>query len=457
MNAYMTGFSLSQSVASYTYMPLTDVAHKPSMNTQRVFSYAFFLLVLSSEANAWVRFAGGNTGLRVAQQASAFSSGNGDPVLLALNALVILVTVLFVFPKARTILGILLDQRALLLIYVFTFLSVLWAENIGNSFRVAVYLFFGLIQFTYIGWFFEAEDQIKIVGRIVTLFAVLSVCGQYLLSPVGDLAPGWAGIFPTKNYLGNIMAIGVTTLLLERGRWSLTRVAKLCLCVALMFLSQSFTAVVGAAVCAVAIFYLGRTRRQKLLLVGTSVSLLVLVSVTLPNFIALLLGASGKNTTLTGRDVIWAFALKYIALRPAFGYGFSGFWIAQQDAALEYLGWNPNQAHNGFLDLALQEGLVGVGILLVVFYTALRRSLRQMRNGDATGAGRFSLIMLIFLIVHNVSEADFYQHPAWLVFLVSYIAAAKADLPVRYDAEKESRSEASASVTSTPLLEPNPA
>ena len=80
-----------------------------------------------------------------------------------------------------------------------------------------------------------------------------------------------------------------------------------------------------------------------------------------------------------------------------------------------------------------------------------------MRNGDATGAGRFSLIMLIFLIVHNVSEADFYQHPAWLVFLVSYIAAAKADLPVRYDAEKESRSEASASVTSTPLLEPNPA
>ena len=149
-----------------------------------------------------------------------------------------------------------------------------------------------------------------------------------------------------------------------------------------------------------------------------------------PDFVSLLLGASGKNTTLTGRDVIWRFALKYIALRPFFGYGYYGFWISQQDAALEYLGWNPNQAHNGFLDLTLNEGLVGLGILLLVFYVASRRSLRQLRDGDPTGAGRWSLIMLVYLLVHNVSEADFYQRPAWAVFLVSYMASTRASLPV---------------------------
>ena len=420
-------------MASSAYMPLVNNMISSSERTRKRVVKLFVLLVLSSEANAWVRTVGGHGTLKVGTQASAFSSGNGDIRLFTLNAIVVLVTVIIAFPKTRTLLGILLDQRALLLIYLYSFVSVLWADNVGNSFRVALYLFFGMVQFIYIGWFLDTDEQVKIIGQIVTLFAALSVVGQYVLPPSGDLAPGWQGIFPTKNYLGNIMAIGVVMVFLERGRWSLTRVLKLSLCTALILLSQSFTSVVCVAVCCIAIFYIRRTRRVKLLLVGTLTSLLVLIAVVLPNFISLALGASGKDTTLTGRDVIWAFALKYIALKPFFGYGYFDFWNSQADAALEYLGWNPNQAHNGFLDLALNEGLVGIGILLTVFVVALRRSLRQLKEGDPSGAGLFSLVMLIFLVVHNVSEADFYQHPAWLVFLVAFIASAKADLPVRYE------------------------
>ena len=397
----------------------------------------FFLLVFASEASAWVRAAGGNVGLKVASQASAFSSGNGDPALFALNAFVVFITAIFAYPKLKTITGMLLDERALLLIYMYSFLSVLWAENIGNSIRIAIYLLFGLVQFTYLGWFLDAEEQIVTIGQIVTLFAVLSVAGQFLLSSSGDPAPGWTGIFPSKNYLGNVMAIGIITLLLESGRWTVARVLKMGICLPILVLSQSFTAIVCALACGGVIAYLKLTRRQKLVLVGAGVSLGVWISVLLPNFAALLLGASGKDTTLTGRDVIWAFAFKYIALRPFFGYGYYGFWISQQDAALEYLGWNPNQAHNGFIDLTLNEGFVGLAILLLVFYVALRRSLRQLRQGDATGAGRWSFVMLVYLLVHNVSEADFYQRPAWVVFLVAFIASAKADLPVRYERQED--------------------
>ena len=424
-------------MASHAFMPLEQESIARAERSRSRTLKLFFLLVLSSEASAWVRTAGGNVGLKVGKQASAFSSGNGDPVLLALNVLVILVTLLITFPKFRVISGILLEQRALLVIYAYSFVSVLWAENIGNSFRIAVYLLFGLLQFTYIGWFLDADEQIETVSQIVTVFAALSIVGQFLLPPAGDPAPGWTGIFPSKNYLGNVMAIGIITLLLERNRWSTTRVLRLGLCVAILFLSQSFTAVLCTFVCGLVIFYLRLTRREKLLLVGTVTSLGLLIGVLVPNAVALLLGASGKNTTFTGRDVIWAFALKYIALRPFFGYGYYGFWISQQDAALEYLGWNPNQAHNGFLDLTLNEGLVGLGILLVVFYVALRRALRQIREGDATGAGRFSLVMLVYLLIHNVSEADFYQRPAWVVFLVAFIASAKADMPVVYGPEDD--------------------
>jgi exopolysaccharide production protein ExoQ len=414
----------------------------------------FFLLVFASEASAWVRVAFGNVTLAVGKEASAFSSGNGNPRLLALNVFVVLMTGLLTFRKFRTVLGIVLDQRALFLIYAYSFVSILWADNVGNSFRIAVYLLLGLIQFTYVGWFLDAEDQIITIGQIVTVLAVLSIIGNFVLPPAGDLAPGWTGIFPNKNLLGNVMAIGIITMLMERSRWSVTRILQLCLCVPLLFLSQSFTALVCLLVCVVVIAYFGLTRRQKVLLIGISFSAGVLVAVLLPNVLALALGASGKDTTFTGRDVIWAFALKYIALRPFFGYGYYGFWIAQQDAALEYLGWNPNQAHNGFLDLALNEGLVGLGILLSVFYVALRRSLRQLRDGDPTGAGRFLLVMLIYLLVHNVSEADFYQRPAWAVFLVAFIASAKADLPVKYEPQDDMPSEPDESVLNESLAQP---
>lgn len=396
----------------------------------------FFLLVFASGTYAWVRLAHGNA-LRVRSEASFLSTGNGDPVLFTLNAFVILTTLIVAFPKLKTLFAALVHERAMLMIYLYSVLSVLWAENTGNSVRVAVYLFFGLLQFTYIGWSLDAEEQAATLGKIVTFFAIVSILGEYLLPPNPDLAPGWTGVFLNKNLLGNVMALGIVATLLQRGRWSLSRIARLCLCATMLILSQSFTAMLCVLACGMVILYLRLTRRQRLLLVGTSTSLLVFVTALLPNFLTLLLGASGRDTTLTGRDVIWRFALKYIALRPFFGYGYYGFWISQQDAALQFLGWNPNQAHNGFLDLALNEGLAGLGILFAVLYLALRRSLRQIRNGDATGAGRWSLVLLVYVLVHNVAEADFYQRLAWAIFLMAYIASVKADLPVQCESQYE--------------------
>ena len=397
---------------------------------RRSLNWWFFLLIFASEASAWVRAAGGNAGLKAGGQASAFSSGNGDPVLLALNAFVILVTVIICFPKLKEMAAMLLHERVLLAIYFYSLLSVFWSANIGNSFRVAVYLIFGLLQFAYIGLYMDAEEQVESVGTIVSFLAILSYIGQFTLRPADDPAPGWTGIFLSKNYLGNVMAIGIIALLLQRGKFTVSRVSKLLLCLALLVLSQSFTSVLCVTVAVCVLVYLRLNRQKKLLLVGTLSSTLLLVAVLLPNFLGLLLGASGKDLTLTGRDVIWAFAIKYISYRPFLGYGYYGFWISQEDAALEYLGWNPKQAHNGFLDLALNEGLVGVGILLFVFLVGVRRSLQQIRAGDTMGAGRWLLIMFFYLVVHNVSEADFYQRPAWVVFLAAYVASAKADLPV---------------------------
>ncbi len=389
---------------------------------------AFFLLVFASEANAWVRAAGGNNGLKAGAQASAFSSGNGDPVLFALNALVMFATAILCLPKLRIITSVLLHERALLAIYGYSVLSILWSANPGNSFRTSVYLIAGLFQFIYIGLYFDGDQQISLVAHTVTLFALLSIAGEYLLSPVQDLAPGWTGIFPSKNYLGNVMAIGIIALLLERGSWTLRRYGLCTLCSSLLVLSQSFTSMLCVLTAATVILYLALHPSARMLLLVIGSAALILGLALMPNLVGVFLGASGKDTTLTGRDVIWAFSLRHIAMHPLLGYGYYAFWISEESSALQYLGWNPGQAHNGFLNLALDEGILGVSLLLLNLFVGLRRSLRQIHLGDPTGTGRWLLIMICYLVVHNVSEADFYQRPAWVVYLIAFIAASQTGL-----------------------------
>ena len=413
----------------------------------------FFALVFASEANVWVRAAGGNTGLKAGAQASAFSSGNGDPILFSLNMLVLATTVVVCYPKLRQISAMLLDRRWLLAIYLYSAVSILWSANRGNTFRMSVYLIAGVIQFVYIALYFEAEEQIRLIGDLTSIFALLSVAGQYLMAPVQDLAPGWAGIFPSKNYLGNVMALGIIALVLRSGRWTLLRSSQVLLCAVLLLLSRSFTSVLCILAAMSIIVSLRLPRNMRMFLMVSAVGLGLLALVMLPNIIALLLGASGKDTTLTGRDVIWAFALRHIAIHPILGYGYSSFWISEGDSAMQYLGWNPGQAHNGFLNLALEEGWVGVGLLLALLFSGLRTALRQLRLGDPTGAGLWLLVMFVYLIVHNVSEADFYQRPAWLIYVIAYVAASRAELPWVYPESERS----SHTLAFTGTADPDPA
>ena len=76
-----------------------------------------------------------------------------------------------------------------------------------------------------------------------------------------------------------------------------------------------------------------------------------------------------SDPTYTGRDVIWRFALDHIAQRPLFGFGFEAFWgmpnLVADWTYLESWGYRASDAHNGYLNLAVTTGLVGLGTSLL--------------------------------------------------------------------------------------------
>ena len=84
--------------------------------------------------------------------------------------------------------------------------------------------------------------------------------------------------------------------------------------------------------------------------------------------------AVGKDPTLTDRTKIWAFVLG-MHTNPLVGTGYQSFWLGPR---LEYFWQNSglghlNEAHNGYLEVYLELGLIGVSLLIGFLFRAIGR------------------------------------------------------------------------------------
>ena len=89
------------------------------------------------------------------------------------------------------------------------------------------------------------------------------------------------------------------------------------------------------------------------------------------------LGLFGKGPDLTGRVEIWQSVWERAITRPVFGNGFSSPWVPWDPAFDRWIlnhGITVFHAHDMWLDVFLQLGIVGVAVMLVAWLALLWRS-----------------------------------------------------------------------------------
>lgn len=230
----------------------------------------------------------------------------------------------------------------------------------------------------------------------------------------GTHAGAWKGVYTHKNSLGSAMVVGGLVFLLLRadlphGRRPLAT-AGLALCGFLLLMSTSKTALSLLLIlfAAAALFSTMRWRMDLAVmvflgavLVGGSVAMLLVA-----NWEALLT-AMGKDPSLTGRVPMWEVLVRTVGERPWLGYGYNAFWLGHTGPSaqpLREIGWDTPSAHNGFLEVALQVGLVGLGLLLAGYVSAFRRGLAGLRR-TASPAGLWPVLILTMVLLYNVTES----------------------------------------------------
>lgn len=195
---------------------------------------------------------------------------------------------------------------------------------------------------------------------------------------------------------------------------------------------------------------------RAILAVALSLPILLLFTQEFSSVFTPLLESLGRDATFTGRTDIWKH-ITFTTVNPLIGAGFWSFWGGPggREVAVAMQTGIPN-AHDGYLDIFLDGGLIGVFLLSCVLVTSGRRLIRSL---PLHRYYRVGFAVLVIVVVHNVTETSFGRlSPLWfttLLMIVDFpgLRDKLKPMPVRESAGTKSKAKARGIAESQPPVD----
>lgn len=234
------------------------------------------------------------------------------------------------------------------------------------------------------------------------------------------------GIYVHKNILGSVMLLGLLTHLFASRQ---TRQPAMTLLwvggyLLAILLTRSSTALVLAAVVLIYFFAVRRwrqldRRRQHLRLTGITILGVVISPLLFVNFNNIL-ASIGRDDTLSGRDRLWTGAIAAWRDETTLGHGW-GTAFREGDRAAHiiqsHMGWVVPHAHNGYLSVLVQLGVVGLALAAMASLALITRAARRALD---TGSDEhlWALAVAFLFIANNMIDDRFGGLPWFLAVAV---------------------------------------
>jgi O-antigen ligase len=371
--------------------------------------------------------------------ADDLARAEGSQLAFTVQTAFYLVAFCFIALHWRTFMRGAWNAKWILLLVLVAFASTMWSQHPAFTLRRSAVMLATTAFGVYFGSRFTVPQQLRLLGWTCALIIFSSFFMALFLPQYGVdhfAAGAWLGAFPRKNLLARAMVFSVLVFYFARppAAWWVRWVG-IAGAVCLLALSKSATGIVVLVVI-VATLPLYRVVRSKFtfaipvsIVIGLAAAGLgVLLYMILPSLLAVL----QRDSTLTGRTELWNAILFSIARRPWLGYGFNAFWMAEGESSmvLQQVDWLVRDAHNGFLGVTLDVGLLGLSILLAGYLVFWRRALGLVRK--TTGVVPIWLCTyLAFMLVYNLTEtAILVQNNIFWILYVSTAVCVSLYAPV---------------------------
>jgi exopolysaccharide production protein ExoQ len=372
---------------------------------------------------------------------------DGSPFDGAFFEILLIAALSVLFHRRRRVLNLLRRSGPVLAYFSFCLLSVLWSDFPGVACKRWSKAIGDLLMVLVV---LTDKHPVAALSRLFSRTAFILVPMSLLFIKyypiLGRSYDPWTGrqmftgLTTDKNMLGVItfvLLLGavwrVLTLLKSkeitphRGRILLAQGTLLAVGIYLLIIADSVTSTVSFALgtslmLATSLRFMRRH--------SAAVHVLVLSLVVAVCSIMLLGGgasaaqALGRNPTLSGRTDIWANVI-LLAPNPLVGAGFESFWLSPRvhEKLWEAMPGLPlNEAHDGYIEVYLELGWVGVGLVALILIGGYTRSVAAFRR-DPTWGGLL-IAYTVSAAVYSVTEAGFrMMDPIWIFLLLAVVAS----------------------------------
>ncbi|MBX4996196.1 O-antigen ligase family protein [Rhizobium binae] len=328
------------------------------------------------------------------------------------------------------------------LILALPFLSTLWSIGPSTTLRRAIGLLFCVLLSYVLAIRFTPRQLLFLLFVTLGACIVLSLIISVVLPALATMPDGaMRGAFIHKNVLGWYAAlmILVATAVLIDGTFGLRRTAFVLLAAGIICLasSGSMTAIIATSVAFCLMGFYSLLQRSssigRIVIVLFFLQLSVGILISLHEFLVPALEALGKDATLTGRVPLWELVDREISDSWMLGYGYQAFWTTANPEAMHMwakIGWAAPHAHNGYRDILLSFGVVG----MIPFALMLPHAIRQgamLHCHDAQYGWLWLNVLTIMILVMNLTESIFFvQNDAIFILFTTAIIMFSLYAPV---------------------------
>ena len=337
------------------------------------------------------------------------------------------------------------DNQWLFLLFLYMLVSILWSDypfvSLKRWIRVSGTIVMALVVLTGPSPLAGIEAIFRRMIYILIPFSMLLVkyypeYGVQYGRWSGE--PMWTGTAIGKNELGVLCMISALFLIwtwARRRKQKEISLAKYETMTHVVLLGLTFwllrgpggafsaTSVVVLIIGLAALFTLRRLKPNANVRAMACVFLLVTVVAYFSiDFLDVITSLTGRDSTLTGRtDLIWSPLISIAMKHPVLGVGYGGFWmhpIVIDPVKLMTV----NEAHNGYIDVFIELGTVGLILLAVVIVAFFRKATEVFKNDIEWGS--FLLAILLMSLLHNITESSFLKSTllVWNILVILMVA-----------------------------------
>jgi O-antigen ligase len=139
----------------------------------------------------------------------------------------------------------------------------------------------------------------------------------------------------------------------------------------------------------------------------------------------------GKDETLTGRTELWSYLITK-SENPLIGVGYDSYWLGRRIQQLwDMYWWHPTQSHNGYIEIYINIGLIGLFMMIGVLISTLRSTINKLLYDFEFG--RIIMSLLIIIVFYNMTETAYKAgHFMYFVFVLAVIKSKQSTFESDY-------------------------